>query len=408
MYDRLVQPRWNGEDAPDYFTEAEYAGGYDDVTITKPEGTTDWYATLNYQTTSKKYIVFLRDEINGDASTLDQEAYIAQTDPFFDTLKGWGDAMYDLWLHNSGAEPVLMEELGEIPEPKIQVDTPQGLTASANKESITLSWTPMTGVSGYNIYSYQDGTYTYLQDASGTEITFSDLLPNQTYCYSVTAFVTGEGNIVFESEQSPEACATTEDTARILSLGPIMDDDGRPVEDAHVEVEVGGVLYSGTTDANGTVDIPLDTILPEGTYTAEVTKKGYQNIDYNVRINADGSETQGSIPQFDKDENEEEDEVVLSVLIIVSIILLIVIIAVILVYRRRGNAPAEEYEEDERELPESDLNCPACGAMVFEGEKLCTECGEEFEEEVYKCPSCKSEIGVDTKVCEHCGHKFEA
>ena len=118
MYTRLVQPRWEGEDAPDYFTPEEYAGGYDDVTIVKPSGTVYWSATLYYQTTSKEYIEFLRDEINGNATTLssptpsgEPEAYIVQTDSFLANLKGWGDALWDLWLHNGGAEPVEMTPL---------------------------------------------------------------------------------------------------------------------------------------------------------------------------------------------------------------------------------------------------------------------------------------------------------
>jgi len=112
---RLVQPRWEGQDAPDYFTPEEYAGGYDDVTIAKPSGTIYWNATLYYQTTSKEYVEFLRDEVNGNATTLssptpsgEPEAYIIQTDPFFANLKGWGNALWDLWLHNGGAEPVEM------------------------------------------------------------------------------------------------------------------------------------------------------------------------------------------------------------------------------------------------------------------------------------------------------------
>jgi hypothetical protein len=118
MSSRLVQPRWMGEDAPDYFTAAEYAGGYDEVTIGKPLGTVSWNATLQYQTTSKEYVEFLRDEINGDVQTLstpvpsgEPEAYIIQSDPFFSNLKGWGDALWDLWLHNNGNEPVEMTSL---------------------------------------------------------------------------------------------------------------------------------------------------------------------------------------------------------------------------------------------------------------------------------------------------------
>ena len=77
------------------------------------------YAALRYQTTSKDYIEFLRDEINGISETLssptpsgEPNAYIVQTDPFFANLKGWGNAIWDLWLHNGGAEPVTMSTVG--------------------------------------------------------------------------------------------------------------------------------------------------------------------------------------------------------------------------------------------------------------------------------------------------------
>jgi hypothetical protein len=105
---RLVVPRWKSKDAPDYFTAEEYAGGYHDITVAKPEGTARWESMLFYQTTSREYIRFLRDEIEGTASTLPSTAYIAQFDPFFVSLKDWGKAIYELWLHNGGNEPVLM------------------------------------------------------------------------------------------------------------------------------------------------------------------------------------------------------------------------------------------------------------------------------------------------------------
>ena len=122
MFERLAQPRWEGADAADYFSAQEYGGGYDDVTITKPAGMASWRATLYYQTTSKDYVEFLRDEINGVGNTLHEPtfaqneglnpdpdpAYLIQTDPFFQNLKGWGDAIWDLWLHNGGAEPIEM------------------------------------------------------------------------------------------------------------------------------------------------------------------------------------------------------------------------------------------------------------------------------------------------------------
>lgn len=112
---RLVRPRWQGAVASDYFTASEYSGGYDEVVIHKPPGTVGWVASLHYQSTSKAYIEFLRDEIQGTQPTLtsptpsgESDAYIVQSDSFFDPLQDWGSAIWELWLHNNGAEPVLM------------------------------------------------------------------------------------------------------------------------------------------------------------------------------------------------------------------------------------------------------------------------------------------------------------
>ncbi len=63
---------------------------------------------------------FLRREINAEApltlpdpnpNTPGNQAYIAQSDPFFSQLAAWGDTIWQLWLHNKdlpGAAPVLM------------------------------------------------------------------------------------------------------------------------------------------------------------------------------------------------------------------------------------------------------------------------------------------------------------
>jgi hypothetical protein len=110
---RLALPRAEGKDAAAMFSAEEYAGGFDDVAIEKPAGTVNWIATLYYQTTSKEYVTFLRDEINGTATSLtlpapsrESRAYIVQTDAFFTPLRDWGRAIWDLWLHNGGSEPV--------------------------------------------------------------------------------------------------------------------------------------------------------------------------------------------------------------------------------------------------------------------------------------------------------------
>ena len=114
---RLCEPVWHGVSDTNYFTAAEYAGGWDDLEIELPPGTERVEAGLYYQTTSREFIEFLRDEINGTGGTLTgpgaggDPAYIAQTDPWFSGLAAWGDTIWQLWDHNKnvpGAAPVLM------------------------------------------------------------------------------------------------------------------------------------------------------------------------------------------------------------------------------------------------------------------------------------------------------------
>lgn len=117
---RQTEPVWQGTIDPGYFSAAEYAGGYDAITVTIPITSAIVDISLYYQTTSREYVEFLRREINAEApltlpdpnpNTPANEAYIAQSDPFFNQLAAWGDTMWQLWLHNKdlpGAAPVPM------------------------------------------------------------------------------------------------------------------------------------------------------------------------------------------------------------------------------------------------------------------------------------------------------------
>ena len=123
---RLSEPVWQKISVPNYFTAAEYAGGYDEVALTVPPGATRVEVKLYYQGTSREYIEFLRDEINGPTKlgpggkiTLPVSAYVAQTDPFFDKLRAWGDTIFALWQNNmnvDGGSPFLMTQ-GVWPAP---------------------------------------------------------------------------------------------------------------------------------------------------------------------------------------------------------------------------------------------------------------------------------------------------
>lgn len=116
---RLCEPVWGGLASPNLFTAAEYAGGYDEAAMLLAPGADRVEISLYYQTTSREYVEFLRDEINGtDNLTLPGEAYIAQTDAFFEQLAAWGDTIWQLWEHNQavpGAAPVLMAAVEVTP-----------------------------------------------------------------------------------------------------------------------------------------------------------------------------------------------------------------------------------------------------------------------------------------------------
>lgn len=117
---RMTEPVQLGAPDPSLFTAAEYAGGYDDVAIALPAGGDAVVVSLYYQTTSREYVEFLRDEIEGSGTSLtsptpsgEPAAYIAQSDPFFGQLKAWGGTIWQLWEHNKdvpGAAPVRMAQ----------------------------------------------------------------------------------------------------------------------------------------------------------------------------------------------------------------------------------------------------------------------------------------------------------
>lgn len=109
--ERLCEPVWHGQKDLNYFTAEEYAGGYDEVNLVIPRNIDHIKISLYYQGTSREYIEFLKNEINGSANTLssptpsgEANAYIAQTDPFFSKLKAWGNTIWDLWYHNHGLD----------------------------------------------------------------------------------------------------------------------------------------------------------------------------------------------------------------------------------------------------------------------------------------------------------------
>jgi hypothetical protein len=225
---RLAEPVWHGESAPGYFDGGEYAGGCDNITQAIATGADYVEVTLYYQGTSREYIEFLRDEINGTASTLssptpsgEAEAYIVQSDPFFSQLKAWGNVIWDLWEHNHGlgaTSPANGPVEGIVPFMMAQATfgaggcaapTPTLLSANPGNGEVTLTWSDESSdgqVAGYGIYYDQAGKAQLVHDTGDPLIaSFIDtgLTNGQDYCYKLTSYYAD-----CESEFSNILCAT--------------------------------------------------------------------------------------------------------------------------------------------------------------------------------------------------------
>ncbi|HBI15300.1 MAG TPA: hypothetical protein DDY20_07275 [Desulfobulbaceae bacterium] len=185
---RLSEPVASGsiKDTPataatNLYSAAEYTGGYDDVSLTIPDAAakniTHVTVTLYYQGTSREYIEFLRDEINATGSNRalfgpdniiaaqnqtyatanglnpdTDNAYLAQTDPFFTALKAWGGTIWELWAHNHGLDGSTASVEGIVPFAMASASVPaQG------------------GLAFYTIHLKEEGTG-YIQDITSGEI----------------------------------------------------------------------------------------------------------------------------------------------------------------------------------------------------------------------------------------------
>ena len=242
--ERLCEPWYHNQQRLDYFTAAEYAGGYDDVSLSIASGADLVEVTVYYQGTSREYIEFLRDEINGDgARTLPDTAYIVQTDPFFAQLAAWGDVIWQLWWHNhrldGSGDPEVDGVDGIIPFAMTQASTqvagcaapPQTLiSATAADKEVALVWSDESAdpdVAGYSVYYDQAGKAQWITDIASpgtTGYTDTGLTNGQEYCYKVTSQY-----VDCESAYSNIFCATPEPPGQMVTVGVNAMETGRYV-----------------------------------------------------------------------------------------------------------------------------------------------------------------------------------
>jgi hypothetical protein len=115
----------------------------------------------------------------------------------------------------------------------------------------------------------------------------------------------------------------------------ILDEDGDPISDVVVVVNVGDDMYVAMTDENGTAEFDelSGAEFPDGA-AFKASKEGYGDVEW-----AQGDE----IPEMveEKEEEEESNDIFLILVIILIIIIVLVVIFIVL---RRGGAE-EDYEE---------------------------------------------------------------
>ena len=339
--ERIAVPVWHGVEDPNYFTEFEYLGGYDEVNMTIPTGATAVEINLYYQTTSREYIEFLRDEINGTGNlTLssptpsgENEAYVIQNDPFFSQLKAWGDTLWQLWTHNmnlDGAAPFLMTSATVgVPPTGCTAPTPALLSATPGNTEVTLLWSDESAdpsVAGYKVYYDQAGKAQLIADITDPALTsFTDtgLTNGVEYFYKVTSYYDGNCESIFSNivnaiptnagQATDPAGAAAIETGIITGKGnsqtyttqtifnpgdgvvirvTLIDGiTGLPVADAVVDLLITGpeslTLVTGLSDATGVAEVTWQTKAPRknnagtlpGNYTVEV--KGITATGYH-------------------------------------------------------------------------------------------------------------------------------
>jgi hypothetical protein len=331
---RVSVPVWHGVEDEGYFTSAEYAGGYDQVSLTIPAGWDYVEVNLYYQTTSREYIEFLRDEINGTGNlTLpsptpsgELQAYVVQNDPFFGQLRAWGDTIWNLWTQNmnvDGAAPFLMASATTGTPTVCEVSAPTLNAATPAHTQVTLEWSSAAGATGYNVYYDQSGKAQLVADAGNTTTYIDTGLTNDLeYCYKVTAYDTtcesGYSDILCaipttQGQATDPAGVSTMETGIYTGKGggrtytpetvfnagedvviraTVMDSaTGLPLADATVDLLITGpeslTLVTGLSDATGITEATWNTKAPKGknpgtaTGAYTVTVKGVTAAGYH-------------------------------------------------------------------------------------------------------------------------------
>ncbi len=257
----------------------------------------------------------------------------------------------------------------------------------------------------------EDNLSIYYWDAGGNQWVEADNVELNTTANTISTNTT---QLRIFSLRSKTPIPSPGPTTVQVTLGPILDENGAPVEGATVSIINDSQVMAGTTGANGIaiIDIPVDWIGHE--VTVEIMKSGYKDLTFSGTIGADYRITPtagGNLPtlQPEKEEEPDEKETDLTPWLIAIAIVIIIIIIIVALFMLRKRPVEEEYLEEEGryEGTKEEYECPECGAIVMGGVTTCPECGVEFEEEEFACPECGASMGPGDTTCPECGIELE-
>lgn len=108
----------------------------------------------------------------------------------------------------------------EIFDIKIRTDSPKKLTATPYTKSVKLSWSKVSGASGYRVYIYDTvaKAYTKLVDTSKTSYTVKELESVKNYKFKVESYKKSGSTVYLSSKYKTVSATTKPATVKLSSL----------------------------------------------------------------------------------------------------------------------------------------------------------------------------------------------
>jgi PKD repeat protein len=258
-----------------------YADGqyWDDTEFSIPAAATQVVATLNYQTTTREYVEFLRDE---------------------NQTNDWGNVLYDLWVANGKAAPVAMNSAsfniggGQTPIADFIGDPTSGtapltvtFTDLSTNEPTSWNWDFGDG----NISSLQNPTNSYESAGVFTvTLTVANAFGSDSRTENGYVVVTDAGGVFVHVS---DITVTRQIDARNRTYGiatlTVVDQNNNPVSGATVTGDFSGAsggTRSGAADANGIVALESRAVKnPKGEWCFEVTNVAKTGATYDPAAN---------------------------------------------------------------------------------------------------------------------------